>query len=460
MELRRCDLRAHGGVVQQPGSRRHRRAQLPLAPEPRRRRAALRRARAEARGASGHHGAGDHDRQRLRRCRRRWCRVREALRRPALASGPSRHRPQRSAGGSRGVREGHHRFGEIDMKQAAKLLVIALVTATLAVVGVSFAGDPDEVRGMNSQSFAGATGWLKSPPLSKHARRGKVVVVQFWTFTCINWLRTESHVRAWAERYRDNGLVVIGVHSPEFPFEHDVENVKRAVKGMRIDYPVAIDNNFGVWQAFNNDYWPALYVADANGRIRFSHFGEGKYEETEKVIRQLLADAGHPVTDPRPTAAEGKGVEAQAAWADLGTPETYVGRGRTQGFASEGGSGHYSIPAKLPPNHWALGGEWSISEGKVVSTAGGGRVAFRFHARDLHLVMGPGMQGARTRFRVTIDGQPPGASHGGDIDEQGNGAATEPRLYQLIRQTGPVTDRTFEIEFLDPGAQLFSFTFG
>ena len=295
--------------------------------------------------------------------------------------------------------------------------------------------------------------------------RGKVVLVHFCTYTCINWLRTLPYVRAWAEKYKGQGLVVVGVHTPEFAFEKDVENVRRALKDMGVVYPVAIDNDYAVWRAFGNRYWPALYFVDAQGRIRHHHFGEGEYERSERVIRQLLAEAGAGGAGHGAGFGGGRGAEAAADWGSLKSPENYVGYERTENFASPGGAASderrvYAAPAQLSLNQWALSGDWTVGKQAVVLNEAGGRIVYRFHARDLHLVMGPAARGTSVRFRVALDGQPPGAAHGVDVDEQGNGTVTEQRLYQLIRQPEPITDRQFEIEFLDPGAEAFAFTFG
>jgi thiol-disulfide isomerase/thioredoxin len=314
-------------------------------------------------------------------------------------------------------------------------------------------------------SFDGATGWINSPPLTAAGLRGKVVLVNFWTYTCINWLRQLPHVRAWAEKYADHELVVIGVHTPEFPFEHDPANVRRAVSDMRIDYPVATDNDYAVWGAFANHYWPALYFADAQGRIRHHHFGEGEYQQSEMVIQQLVAEAGTTDHDHQIVPVDARGVEAPADWASLRSAENYTGYERTENFASPGGAAPgkphaYEVPAGLTLNHWALSGNWTMDEQAVTLNEAGGRIACRFHARDLHLVMGPAAPGASARFQVRIDGQAPGAAHGADVDAEGNGTLSGQRLHQLIRQAGPVTDRTFDITFPDPGAQVYAFTFG
>ncbi|HEX6555140.1 MAG TPA: thioredoxin family protein [Ktedonobacteraceae bacterium] len=314
-------------------------------------------------------------------------------------------------------------------------------------------------------SFSGATAWLNSSPLSAADLRGKVVLVDFWTYTCINWLRTLPYVRAWAEKYREHGVVVIGVHTPEFPFEHDLENVRRAVQDMRVEYPIAIDNNYAIWSAFENHYWPALYLVDAQGRLRAHQFGEGAYESSEMMIQQLLAEAGIDGIAPELVSVEAQGAEAAADWSDLRSPENYLGDARTENFASPGGAvvdrRHvYTAPERLRLNQWALAGEWTVGEQAIALHTANGRIAYRFHARDLHLVMGPPARGTSVRFRVFIDGQAPGAAHGSDVDEQGHGTVTDQRLYQLIRQPKPIVDRQFEIEFLDAGVQAFAFTFG
>jgi thiol-disulfide isomerase/thioredoxin len=314
-------------------------------------------------------------------------------------------------------------------------------------------------------SLGSATGWLNSQPLTAAGLRGKVVLIDFWTYSCINWLRSLPYVRAWADKYKDQGLVVIGVHAPEFGFEKDVDNVRRAVKDMRIDYPVAIDNDHAIWRAFNNEYWPALYFVDAQGHIRHHQFGEGDYEQSERIIQQLLAEAGIGGIDHELVSVDARGAEAAADWGSLKSPENYVGHERTENFASPGGAALdkrrvYAAPAQLRLNHWALSGDWTVGKQAIVLNQANGRIAYRFHARDLHLVMGPAAPGTPARFRVLIDGQPPGAAHGIDVDDQGNGTVTEPRLYQLIRQPKRIADRQFEIEFLDSGVEAFAFTFG
>ena len=315
-------------------------------------------------------------------------------------------------------------------------------------------------------SLGGATAWLNSAPLSAEQLRGKVVVVDFWTYTCINWLRTVPYVRAWSARYKEQGLVVIGVHTPEFTFEQDLDNVRRAAQDRGITYPIAVDNNRAIWTGFGNHYWPALYFIDAAGRVRDHHFGEGSYEEAEARIRQLLAAAGSGGGVNRESVpVEARGPEVGADWGSLKSPETYVGFQRAEHFASPGGASLnrrdlYAVPPRLRRNQWALSGAWTVKPDAAVLNAGGGRIAFRFHARDLHLIMGPSEQRSAVPFRLTLDGQPPAASHGSDVDDQGRGAVNAPRLYQLVRQSGPVAERQFEIEFLESGVEAYTFTFG
>jgi len=312
--------------------------------------------------------------------------------------------------------------------------------------------------------LAGATGWLNTPPLTREALRGKVVVVDFWTYSCINCLRALPYIRAWAAKYKDHGLVVLGVHAPEFAFERDPANVKKAVENMGITYPVALDSNLAIWQAFNNQYWPAHYFIDAEGRIRAHHFGEGEYDKSERIIQTLLAEAGYKnvpggIVDP-----DAEGALAAADENNMQSPETYLGYGRGTGFASNTPEpdriATYKTPYPLGPNQWGLTGRWTIGEEKSVAAAAGTRITFYFHARDLHLVLGPGAGNKPVRFKVTLDGQPPGAAHGVDTDDAGNGTVTGQRLYQLIRQQGAIGNRTFSIEFLDPGVEAYAFTFG
>jgi thiol-disulfide isomerase/thioredoxin len=314
-------------------------------------------------------------------------------------------------------------------------------------------------------SLDGATGWLNSEPLTPAALRGRVVLVQFWTYTCINWLRTLAHVRAWAERYRDDGLVVLGVHTPEFSFERDERNIRRAVEAMRIGYPVAIDSDYVVWEAFANHYWPAQYFVDAEGRIRHHSFGEGGFDEAERVIQQLLAESGADVLGRPAVEVQPSGLEVAADWDDLRSGETYLGYGRADNFGSPEDlvpdvRRSYSLPRTLPPNHWALSGQWAVRSESAFLEEAGGRIAYRFSARDLHLVLAPEPWGASVPFRVRLGGAPPGAAAGDDVDADGDGVATDQRLYQLIRQPHPVEARTFEIEFLAPGVRGVVFTFG
>ena len=314
-------------------------------------------------------------------------------------------------------------------------------------------------------SLEGATGWLNSPPLSGADLRGKVVLIDFWTYTCVNWLRTLGYVRAWAEKYEDQGLVVVGVHTPEFPFEREVDNVRQAAKDMRVEYPIVLDSDYAVWRAFSNQYWPAVYVADAEGRIRHHQFGEGGYAECERTIQQLLRDAGRDGIGDDLVSVADDGFEAQADWANLGSPETYLGYEQARNFASPGGaeldrSHTYVAPDSLRLNQWGLSGDWTVERGAAMLNRAEGGITFGFHARDVNLVMGPPSRDTSVPFRVLVDGQPPGAGHGVDIDEEGNGTATQQRMYQLIRQRGPVTDRTFEIRFVGPGVEAYAFTFG
>ena len=312
-------------------------------------------------------------------------------------------------------------------------------------------------------AFDGATTWLNGAPLTPAELRGRVVLVSFGTYTCINWLRSLPYVRAWADKYAGRGLVVVGVQTPEFEFEGDLGNVRRAIEELGVRYPVAVDNDYAMWQAFDNHYWPALYFVDAQGRIRHHHFGEGEYEESEMVLQMLLREAGADVEQGLVT-LEPDGVEAAADWASLGSPETYIGYGRGVGFASPGGftadQRHgYSDPGDLRRNQWSLAGDWRVGVEPAVLDRPGGSITYQFHARDLHLVMGPPPGSPPVRFTVRIDGEPPGPGHGVDVDEAGNGTADYQRMYQLIRQ--PATgDRRFEIEFLDSGVEAYVFTFG
>jgi thiol-disulfide isomerase/thioredoxin len=301
-------------------------------------------------------------------------------------------------------------------------------------------------------SLSQATEWINSPPLTAESLQGRVVLVQFWTYSCINWIRTLPYVRAWDQKYRDQGLVVIGVHAPEFEFERQLANARWGTKDFGVDYPVAVDNDFAIWRAFGNQYWPALYLLDGQGRVRYHHFGEGEYEHSERMIQKLLAEAGAGGIEQELVSVAGRGVEAPPDWANVGSPETYLGSERSENRVSAG--------ARLRLNQWSLDGDWGVRKQAVVLNEANGRITYRFHARDLNLVMAPGAGGKPVRFRVLIDGQPPGPAHGVDVDEQGNGTIAEPRMYQLIRQPGRVGDRQFEIQFLDPGVEAFVFTFG
>jgi cytochrome c biogenesis protein CcdA/thiol-disulfide isomerase/thioredoxin len=318
--------------------------------------------------------------------------------------------------------------------------------------------------------LSGAIQWLNSPPLSAQDLRGKVVLVDFWTYSCINCLRSLPYVKAWAQKYRDQGLIVIGVHAPEFAFERNVDNVKRATHDLGIDYPVAIDNNYAIWRAFGNQYWPAHYFIDAKGQIRFHHFGEGDYAHSEQVIQQLLKEAGHAdvgpmVSDTAAKRVRAEGVQMSADNADMLSPETYVGYERAENFAERGGESHdrihtYAAPDQLALNNWGLAGAWKVGAEQATLAAPTGSIVYRFHARDLHLVLGPGKDNKPVRFRVSIDGAAPGDAHGTDVMADGTGTVTEQRLYQLVRQPGDVKDHTFTIEFLDPGVEAYAFTFG
>jgi len=312
--------------------------------------------------------------------------------------------------------------------------------------------------------FEGASAWLNAAPLTRAGLRGDVVLVSFGTYTCINWIRSLPFVRAWADRYAGRGVSVVGVQTPEFEFEGNLDNVRRAIKDMDVRYPLVVDNEYAVWRAFDNHYWPALYFVDSQGRIRHHHFGEGEYEASEMVLQMLLREAGLDVEQGL-VRMEPNGVEAAADWASLGSPETYVGYGRAEGFASPGGvvpdERHvYAAPAQLRRNQWALSGDWAVGAVPAHLSEPGGAISYQFHARDLHLVMGPPAGRPSVRFRVRLDGASPGGAHGVDVDESGNGTADYQRMYQLIRQPMPIGDRLFEIEFLDAGVEAFVFTFG
>jgi cytochrome c biogenesis protein CcdA/thiol-disulfide isomerase/thioredoxin len=330
------------------------------------------------------------------------------------------------------------------------------------------AAEPATVELKNEGSFPSLDGvvkWLNSPPLTREQLKGKVVLIDFWTYSCINCLRSIPYVEAWAEKYKNDGLVVIGVHTPEFAFEKDAANVARSLTDLKITYPVAIDSNYAIWKAFHNEYWPAHYFIDANGTIRFHHFGEGKYAESEEVIQQLLREKNLGLKTGGLVQVAASGSQAASDSSNVGSPETYVGYSRQQNYASpqkirRDGAQVYTAPPRLTVNQWGVAGNWNVSDEHAALVAAPGKVIFRFHARDLHLVLGPGKNGKPVRFRVRIDGTAPGDDHGVDTDEQGTGVVNEYRLYQLVRQKGKVEDRTFEIEFLDPGVQAFAFTFG
>jgi thiol-disulfide isomerase/thioredoxin len=316
-----------------------------------------------------------------------------------------------------------------------------------------------------SGALSGAVAWLNSPELSADDLRGKIVLIDFWTYSCINCLRAIPYVRAWAEKYKGQGLVVIGVHAPEFAFEKSIDNVRRATQELKIGYPIAIDNDYAIWRAFNNQYWPAHYFIDGEGRVRHHHFGEGEYDLSEQVIQKLLAESGKTDVSNGLVTVDADGAQAAGDLVNVLSPETYVGYERSENFVSPGGvirdiRHAYSAPTKPSLNQWALDGDWTVDGEKAVLEGASGRIVYRFHARDLHLVLGPAKDGKPVRFRVLIDGKPPGNDHGFDTDSEGKGTVTDQRLYQLVRQSQGAKDRTFEIEFMDPGAEAFAFTFG
>lgn len=318
---------------------------------------------------------------------------------------------------------------------------------------------------ITAPSLQRAVAWINSRPLILAQLRGKVVLIDFWTYTCVNWRRTLPYVRAWAQKYGADGLVVIGVHTPEFSFEKNLDNVRWAVGDMRVDYPVAVDSNNGIWNSFSNEYWPALYIIDAKGQIRSHHFGEGGYDEAERKIQTLLTETGKKDVDHTLVSVHPVGLEVAADWADLQSPETYVGYERGADFSSPGGVAAdeprlYHFPAKFALNDWALSGDWTIGKEAAVLNGAEGRIAYHFHARDLNLIMSPPARGGVVRFRVLLDGKPPGDAHGGDVNAQGYGTVLRQNTYQLIRQRKPIVDRQFEIEFLDTGVEAFDFTFG
>ena len=343
-----------------------------------------------------------------------------------------------------------------------------IICAQFGVAGCANAEPPAAMRlpfEGGFPSLGGATVWLNSQPLTPAGLRGKVVLVNFWTFSCINSIRVLPYLRAWASKYKNQGLVVIGVQAPEFEFEKSIDNVRWAVNDRSIDYPIAVDNDLAVWRAFDNNYWPALYFVDARGHIRHHQFGEGDYEQSEIVIQLLLNEAGVQGIGHELAKVEGDGIEAAPDWGDLRSPESYLGYERVEDFASPGREAWdrrhlYTAPASLELNHWALSGDWTQKRQFVLLNTPNGRIAYRFHARDLHLIMGPSAQGTSARFRVRIDGHPPGDAHGVDVDREGIGILTRQRMYQLIRQPLPIVDRQFEVEFLDHGVEAFDFTFG
>jgi thiol-disulfide isomerase/thioredoxin len=361
-------------------------------------------------------------------------------------------------------------MGAASHQQLRKLRLLALV----AVIGVLLtasraaaqAQQPPSIIGNSPlDGLFGATGWLNSKPLTAKDLKGKVVLVDFWAYTCINCIRSVPYIRAWADKYKDSGLVVIGVHTPEFDFEGQLPNVERAVKRFGMTYPIALDSNHEIWNAFHNQYWPAEYFIDAKGKVRHEHFGEGNYDQSERWIQELLKDANAKPMPETIVSVHAQGAEAPADLNDVRSPETMIGYTLAQRFGSPGGIKRetdrlYSIPDNLRPNEWGLEGKWDDHEQDAVLKSPTGKIAFRFYARDLHLVLGPSADAKPIRFRVTIDGQAPGENHGEDIDAQGNGVVTDHRLYQLVRQQGPVKEHVFVIEFLDPGVQAFSFTFG
>jgi thiol-disulfide isomerase/thioredoxin len=314
-------------------------------------------------------------------------------------------------------------------------------------------------------SFSGATGWLNSGPLTPEDLRGRVVLVDFWTYTCVNWLRTAPYIRAWDAKYRDAGLTIVGVHTPEFGFEHDLANVTREVRGLDLAFPVAVDSDYRVWQAFSNHFWPAIYIADGEGRLRDHHFGEGEYAATEMAIQQLLMDAGVDEVDQDLVDVAPAGLEVAADWRTLRSPETYTGYGQGTSFAQVELARFdepvaYAAPSMLALNTWALSGSWTVARHASIAADAGGRIAFRFHARDVNLVMGPATRGAAIPFQVFLDGRFAEDAHGADVGADGRGTVTDQRTYQLVRQSGPIDERTFEIEFEDPGVEAYCFTFG
>lgn len=357
----------------------------------------------------------------------------------------------------------------VSYRCGAKLSIFAMVAVVLCCVAASQSIAQENERSIVGSSplygLTGATGWINSKPLTAKQLKGKVVLVDFWTYSCINCLRALPYIRAWADKYKDSGLVVIGVHSPEFGFEGEQPNVQKAVQKLGITYPVALDSNHAIWNAFHNEYWPAHYFIDAKGKVRYEHFGEGQYDQSEKWIQELLKERANTPMPHGTASVEGKGVEAAPDMGEVKSPETYIGYARAEHFASPGGIKQdmeqtYTAPPHPMLNEWGLAGKWADHDQSAVLQSAGGKIIFHFHARDLHLVLGPTYKGKPVHFRVTIDGHAPGENHGVDTDSQGNGTVTDYRLYQLIRQKGSVEDHIFAIEFEDPGVQAFSFTFG
>jgi len=322
----------------------------------------------------------------------------------------------------------------------------------LALAAATIAGMEQPLLRGPLASLGGATAWLNSPPLTANGLRGKVVLVDFCTYTCVNWLRTLPYVRAWAEKYGPHGLVVIGAHTPEFAFEHDLENVRRALAAMRVTYPIAVDNDYAIWNGFSNQYWPALYLLDAKGATRFTHFGEGAYDESERKIQQALDAAGARGFSRELVKVDAQGLEVSADWNDVASGETYLGTDQTEHFVRN--------VARVRLNEWTVTGDWTLGRKAVALNKPNGKILYHFHARDVNLVMGPAARGTSPRFVVRLDGQAPGDARGGDVDGKGQGVVPEQRTYQLIRQQRPIVDRQFEIEFLDSGVEAFCFTFG
>ena len=356
--------------------------------------------------------------------------------------------------------------GRSDLTTGAVTTALPRRPALFGSIAHRLAGDAAElpIEGQLA-SFDRATGWLNSETLTPEGLRGRIVLVDFWTYTCVNWLRTLPYVRAWDGRYRSQGLTVVAVHTPEFEFEHNVDNVIAQSRTLGVEYPIAVDSDYGVWQAFGNHFWPAIYLADAQGRIRFHHFGEGEYAMTEMAIQQLLLEAGAADVGPGLVSVDPRGLEVAADYRNLRSPETYLGYGQATGFASPDGlredqSHDYPAPTRLGLNYWAPTGTWTITDRAAVLGQPGGRIAFRFQARDVNLVMGPAQGRMAVPLRVRLDGRPADAAHGTDVDPDGNGTVTEQRTYQLIRQPDPIGERTFEIEFLDAGIEAYCFTFG